>query len=159
MNPFWIKTEGVRIAIALRPRGRDWLSDDIGLLRREGVDVLVSALTPTENEELGLVDEGQYCQNDGVEFLSFSIEDRSVPSSSSEFNEFVDSVIDSLPKGKGVAVHCRAGIGRSSMIVAAALIRFGFPPDSAFRAIEESRGCPVPDTPEQRGWIERHSSV
>jgi predicted nuclease of predicted toxin-antitoxin system len=32
------------------------------------------------------------------------------------------------------------------------------PTESAFRSIEESRGCPVPDTHEQRRWVERHSS-
>jgi protein-tyrosine phosphatase len=159
MNPYWIKIEGVRLAIVPRPRGHDWLCDDISFLRRAGVDVIVSALTPTENEELGLVKESQCCQNSGMEFLSFPIEDRSVPSSSSEFNEVVDSVIDSLRKGRGVAVHCRAGIGRSSMIVASALIRNGLSAESAFRAIEESRGCPVPDTPEQKRWVERHSSL
>jgi len=44
------------------------------------------------------------------------------------------------------------------MIVASALIRIGLSTESAFRPIEESRGCPVPDTREQRQWIERHSS-
>ncbi len=142
-----------------RPRGQDWLPDDISFLQRAGVDVVVSALTLTENEELGLVEESRCCQNSGMEFLSFPIEDRSVPSSSSEFNELVDSVTDFLRKGKAVAVHCRAGIGRSSIIVASALIRNGLSAESAFRAIEESRGRPVPDTPEQRRWIERHSSL
>ena len=55
-----------------------------------------------------------------------------------------------MREGRAVAVHCRAGIGRSSMIVASALIRNGLSPESAFRAIEESRGCNVPDTPEQK---------
>jgi len=157
-NPYWIKIEGIRLAIVPRPRGQDWLPDDISLLRRAGVDVVVSALTPSENEELGLVEESQCCQDSGMKFLAFPIEDRSVPISHSEFSDLVDSVMDSLRKGKGVAVHCRAGIGRSSMIVASALIRNGLSAESAFRAIEESRGCSVPDTPEQRQWVEGHSS-
>jgi protein-tyrosine phosphatase len=158
MNPYWIKAEGIQLAIAPRPRGNDWLADDIKFLQRAGVDVLVSALTQTENEELGLVEENRCCEESGMEFLSFPIEDRSVPSSSTEFNEMVGSLTDFLRKGKSVAVHCRAGIGRSSMIVASALIRNGLSVESAFRAIEESRGCPVPDTPEQKEWVERHSS-
>jgi protein-tyrosine phosphatase len=93
-----------------------------------------------------------------VEFLSFPIEDRSVPSSFSEFKALVHSVAEYLRGGKAVAVHCRAGIGRSSMIVAAALIQNGFSVDAAFGAIEEARGCPVPDTSEQRQYVERHSS-
>ncbi len=158
VNPYWIKTEGVRLAIIPRPRGQDWLPDDIGLLQRAGIDVVVSALTAAENEELGLVEESLCCQSRGIEFLSFPIEDRSVPNSSAEFTELVNSVTDFLRKEKAVAVHCRAGIGRSSMIVASALIQIGLSTESAFRSIEESRGCPVPDTREQKQWVERHSS-
>ena len=158
MNPYWIKTEGVRLAIIPRPRGHDWLPDDIDLLQRAGIDVVVSALTAAENEELGLVEERQCCQSRGVGFLSFPIEDRSVPNSLAEFTELVNSVAGFLRKGKAVAVHCRAGIGRSSMIVASTLIHIGLSTESAFVSIEESRGCPVPDTHEQRRWVERHSS-
>ena len=60
MNPFWIKIEGVRLAIAPRPRGGDWLEDDVRLLQRAGVDVIVSALTPVEAEELGLLGRGSF---------------------------------------------------------------------------------------------------
>ena len=146
------------MAIIPRPRGHDWLPDDIAFLRRAGVDLVVSALTAVETEELGLLEESRCCRSSGLEFVSFPIEDRSVPASLSEFNDLLDSVMESLRKGKAVAVHCRAGIGRSSIIAAAALIRNGLSADAAFGAIEESRGCPVPDTPEQRQWMENFSS-
>ena len=160
MNPFWIRREGLRLAITPRPRGYDWLvdEDDIRLLKRAGVDVLVSALTPYETEDMGLLEESQCCQNYGLEFFSFPIEDRSVPASFSEFDGLLNSLTDRLCKGKAVGVHCRAGIGRSSMIVASALIRDGLSVDSAFRAIQDARGCSVPDTAEQRQWVERYSS-
>jgi len=158
MNPFWIRREGLRLAITPRPRGYDWLVDDIRLLKRAGVDVLVSALTPYETEDMGLLEESQCCQNYGLEFFSFPIEDRSVPASFSEFDGLLNSLTDRLCKGKAVGVHCRAGIGRSSMIVASALIRDGLSVDSAFRAIQDARGCSVPDTAEQRQWVERYSS-
>jgi protein-tyrosine phosphatase len=158
MNPFWIKIEGVRLAIAPRPRGGDWLADDVRLLQRAGVDVVVSALTSVEAEELGLLEEGHFCQSTGLEFLSFPIEDRSVPPSLNEFDGLLNSVADYLHKGKAVGVHCRAGIGRSAIIVASTLIRNGLSVDSAFTAIQEARGCSVPDTPEQRQWVERYSS-
>jgi hypothetical protein len=85
VDPYWIKTEEVRLAIIPRPRGQDWLPDDISLLWRAGIDIVVSALTAAENEELGLVEESRCCQSRGIEFLSFPIEDRSVPNSSAEF--------------------------------------------------------------------------
>ena len=122
------------------------------------MDVVVSALTPAEVEELGLLEEGHCCQSNGLEFLSFPIEDRSVPPSLDEFDGLLNSVTAYLRNGKAVGVHCRAGIGRSSMIVASTLIRNGLSVDSAFSAIQEARGCSVPDTPEQRKWVEGYSS-
>jgi len=118
----------------------------------------VSALTRAEAEDMGLLEESQCCQNYGLKFLSFPIEDRSVPASVSEFDRLLNSVTECLREGKAVAVHCRAGIGRSSIIVASVLIQNGLSVDSAFSAIRESRGCSVPDTPEQRQWVERYSS-
>ena len=159
MNPFWIKKEGIRLSITPRPRGEDWLEDDIRCLQRAGVDVLVSALTPAEAEELGLLEEDRFCQRNGLEFVSFPIEDRSVPPSFNEFDVLLNSVIAYLRDGKAVAVHCRAAIGRSSMIVASTLIRTGLSVDSAFSAIQEARGCSVPDTQEQRQWVEKYSSL
>jgi protein-tyrosine phosphatase len=158
MNPFWIRKEGLRLAITPRPRGYDWLVDDIRLLKRAGVDVLVSALTPYETEDMGLLEESQCCQNYGLEFLSFPIEDRSVPASFSEFVGLLNTLTDRLREGEAVGVHCRAGVGRSSMIVASALIRDGLSVDSAFHVIQDARGCSVPDTAEQRQWVERYSS-
>jgi protein-tyrosine phosphatase len=142
-----------------RPRGQDWLPDDIDLLRRSGIDVIVSALTPPETEELGLLEEAECCRTNGIQFISFPIEDRSVPSSSTSFSELLDSLKGSLAEGKAVGVHCRAGIGRSSLIAAALLIQNGVSPETAFLTIQEARGCPVPDTVEQRNWVERYRSA
>ncbi len=52
MNPYWINANGLRLAIVPRPRGWDWLADDIAALRSAGIDVLLSALTPAEIDEL-----------------------------------------------------------------------------------------------------------
>jgi hypothetical protein len=104
MNPYWIKKDGLRLGIILRPRGQDWLADDISALRRAGVDVVVSALTPAEIEEWGLLNESRCCEHNGLTFLSFPIVDRSVPASVSEFDELIDSVTEYLRKGKAVVV-------------------------------------------------------
>src|SRR5215467_12015677 len=73
-------------------------------------------------------------------------------------SELERSRTEYLRQGKAVGVHCRAGIGRSSMIAACALIRTGLSVELAFRMIEKARGCSVPDTPEQREWVERYST-
>ncbi len=156
MSLYWINQQGVRLGIMPRPRGNDWLGDDLSLLRQRGVDVVVSALTASETEELGLSVEAQECAQNDLLFVSFPIEDRSFPTNPAEFMLLVDQVVRHLRNGKSVMIHCRAGIGRSSLIAACVLVEFGLSLDDAFRAIEQTRGCPVPDTPEQREWVERY---
>lgn len=62
-----------------RPHGGDWLEDEIRSLRSQGVDVLVSLLTPDEMAALDLTDVAGTCHLLGIQFLSFPIDDRSVP--------------------------------------------------------------------------------
>jgi len=154
MNPYWIEVGSCRLAILPRPRGWDWLADDIAAARRSGVDVIVSALTETENEELGLAEESKCCSESKIEFLSFPIEDRSLPDSEGSLDAFVDLLDERVKEGKSIAVHCRAGIGRSSMLCACVLVRQGLSAESAFQRIQTPRGCAVPDTTEQRKWVE-----
>lgn len=55
MTPFWIETgTAMRLAIVPRPRGNDWLKDEVTQMKRAGVDVLVSMLQPDGATELGL---------------------------------------------------------------------------------------------------------
>lgn len=156
MSLYWIAVQNVKLAIVARPRGNDWLADDVRALRDAGIDVLVSALTLPEVDELGLKDEQDCCRRCGIEFLSFPIEDRSVPASPS-FDTFLRDVNERLTKGERVAVHCRAGIGRSAIIAACLLMRNGLSPEAAFAEIEKARGISVPDTPDQRRWVEEYS--
>src|SRR5258708_19979549 len=79
-NIYWISAaQPYRLAIVARPRGHDWLADEIEGLAREGIDTLVSMLTPEEATELGLMEEEGLCAEHGIKFLNFSIPDRSVP--------------------------------------------------------------------------------
>jgi len=154
MNPYWIDAGSCRLAILPRPRGWDWLPDDIAAARRDGVDLIVSALTEVENQELGLSEEAKCCKESTIEFLSFPIEDRSLPDSEGSLDAFIDSLDEKLKQGESIAIHCRAGIGRSSMLCACLLVRQGLSSESAFQKIQIARGCAVPDTAEQRKWAE-----
>lgn len=155
MNLDWIQAPGLQLAIVPRPRGGDWLLDDLRSLKAAGIDVLVSLLTQGESDELGLSEEAKGCKEVGIRFLVFPIEDRSVPASGSEFFGFTELADAELKKHRGVGIHCRAGIGRSSLLAASLLARHGHEPNAAFEAISQARGRPVPDTDEQRRWVER----
>lgn len=60
MNPrlYWIPGPWKgRPAITSRPRGNDWLGDEVQGWRAQGVDVVVSLLEPHEVTDLGLEQE------------------------------------------------------------------------------------------------------
>src|SRR4051812_29591248 len=146
---FWIEGVGrCRLAVMPRPRGGDWLEDEVRSLRASGVDVLVSLLTREEVEELDLADEAGCCAACGIEFLSFPITDRGVPASASGALGLVRRLAALLAGGKAVAIHCRQGVGRSALLAACVLASLGERPDSAFERIAGARGRPVPDTAE-----------
>jgi len=61
-----------------------------------------------------------------------------------------------LNRGNAVVVHCRQGVGRSSVIAALLLGREGFHLSTALEHIKNARGVRVPETAEQRRWLERY---
>jgi protein-tyrosine phosphatase len=152
----WIgKVPKGRLAVLPRPRGGDWLDDEVRSLRAGGVDVLVSLLTREEAAELNLLQEAACCAAVGIEFIAFPFADRGVPASVPDALGLVRRLENLLAGGKSVAVHCRQGVGRSALIVACVLASFGEKLDAAFERIAKARGCPVPDTAEQREWVRR----
>ena len=64
-----------------------------------------------------------------------------------------------LSAGKNVVVHCRQGIGRTGLIAACLLVSRGVSPGSAVDALSAARGIQVPETAEQRQWIDHYAAV
>lgn len=147
---YWIDSTHPRLAIMARPRAGDWLEDEIAHWRSAGIATVVSLLERHEIDELGLGDEPIFCATAGIRFLSLPIADRGLPSDSRAFDAFIQEISnDSAP----LAIHCRAGIGRSAIVAAALLVRRGLAPAVAIEQISLARGTRVPDTEAQRDWI------
>jgi protein-tyrosine phosphatase len=146
-----------RIAILPRPRGGDWLERDVAEWKREGLDVVASLLTADENRDLELNDEAGRTTNAGIEFVSFPIEDRGVPCDSEAFGELARNLAEKLSGGRNIGIHCRQGIGRSALLVAAVLLAEGIELDRALKLAATARGLAVPETSEQRLWIEEYA--
>jgi hypothetical protein len=128
---FWIKgNPPAPLAIVLRPRGDEWLEDELLGMRRGGIQTLVSLLEEDEAVLLGLADEAPIAEHVGLKFLSYPIPDTEIPSN----------------------------IGRATVTAACALIHLGWSPQAALAAIQAARGCMVPDTQEQEDWILRYKA-
>jgi protein-tyrosine phosphatase len=154
---FWIQGDpSPSLAIVLRPRGGDWLEDELHRMKRGGVTALISLLEEEEASELGLAGERESATAIGLSYLSYPIPDRRTPPDYTGFQQFVKGLTYLLQAGEHVGVHCRASIGRASITTACVLIQLGWSPERALAAIESARRCSVPDTPEQRDWILRY---
>jgi protein-tyrosine phosphatase len=116
--------------------------------------MVVCLLTPGEVDDLGLNEEATRCKEEGISLVSFPIVDRSVPRSREEAEKLLKNLEKALGAGNTVAVHCRQGLGRSALIAAGLLVLRGAKLEEALTRLSASRGCSVPETEEQRKWVE-----
>jgi protein-tyrosine phosphatase len=126
----------------------------MGKLRGLGVDVLVSTLTQSEEAELELLDESSAARTSGLNYITFPIMDRNVPDAL-QFRSLVYDLHTALHEQLNVAIHCRMGIGRSSLVAAGVLMLEGLRGPEAWATVADARGLPVPDTEFQRSWLQQ----
>ena len=153
---YWIDEEKVgnkQLGTMARPRGNDWLEDEIKSLKHGNVDVLISLLDSSEEFELGLSDEEELCNKWNIKFISFPIKDVNVPKNDNEFIRLVSKLSTQIKMNTRVVVHCRMGIGRASLLAAGIMIKLGIKGEEVFDKISQYRKLKVPDTDEQKNWI------
>jgi protein-tyrosine phosphatase len=156
MDLYFIETPAPgRLATARRPRSGSALPREMARLREQGVDVLASLLSPGEVSVLRLDAERDLAADADIEFLSFPIEDHGVPASDVAVTRFSTALAQRIADGKSVVVHCRAGIGRSSLMAAVTLLRLepGLTAQGAAQRISRARGLDVPETSAQKKWL------
>jgi len=157
---YWLdETWPGKLALAARPRGGEWLEDDLDAWKHEDVDAVLSLLTSDEERALELVSEPLEARRMGLRFVSFPIADRDVPQSEAELVKALEEASRLLVQGKNLVVHCRQGVGRSGLVAACLLVRKGMSPGAAVDKVSVARGVAVPETPEQREWIDHFAGA
>jgi len=141
------------LSIMAAPPGGAGLAAALAALRRDGVEVLVSLLPPEQAGALQLAAEPAAAVDAGLEFHALPIPDFGVPDRAAAEAPLA-ALAGALAAGRHVAVHCWGGVGRSSLVAAALLVRTGVAPAAAWARIAAVRGVPVPETDAQRTWID-----
>jgi protein-tyrosine phosphatase len=150
---YWINQfAGGNLAIMAAPRLGELFEDTILGWKDEGVDVMVSLLEEAELPNLTDA-EASLCEEVGIEFISFPVRDKTVPDADGAFAAIARTLADRVAGGQAVAIHCRAGIGRSTTLAACVLILLGVEGDIALDMIAAARGLEVPETEAQRQWV------
>jgi protein-tyrosine phosphatase len=152
---YWIHQfdNGAQLGIMPRPRGDDWLEEEIVKLKKQNIGVWVSLMEPHEASELGLRNQASLCHRHNLEFINFPIVDRGIPEKGNKVDQLINQLSLKILGGETVVIHCRMGIGRSSIIAASILLQYGFKTEQILQKITSARGLKVPDTEQQVQWL------
>jgi hypothetical protein len=133
--------------LLLLPRPEGPAEANVDRLAAAGIAALVSLLPVAEARSLGLDigTLGRVCTGLGIRFEHAPLPDFAVPDAAFERDW------RGLAEGRGVAFHCRAGLGRSGTMAARLLIELGLRPEEAIARIRAARPGAI-ETAEQ----ERH---
>ena len=96
-------------------------SNDLQIIKKQKVKIVVSLLPDKEKNKLGLDD--LIWSKEEVEYIQFPIGDFSVPPKKkfNELKKLISFIKENLMLSKHVLIHCNGGKGRSGMIAALVL--------------------------------------
>jgi ADP-ribosyl-[dinitrogen reductase] hydrolase len=123
-------------------------------LARAGVAALVSLVPKPEAVELGLDLEAlaTACTERGIRWAHAALVDFGVPDAAFEgvWERLGRELRDLLGEARGVALHCRAGLGRSGTIAARLLIELGLDPAEAVARVRAARPGAIETVAQER---------
>lgn len=120
------------------------LDADLAALRASGASVLVSLLEDAELERLGITRLVERAREAGLETRRFPVPDHSAPGDLQATAAVVRTIVRDLARGRTVVVHCRAGVGRSGIVVACCLVAAGSEPRRALASVRRAREGAAP---------------
>jgi len=105
------------LSIMAKPASGEHIDLEFRNIADQGINTIVSLLEAGESEEVGLQDEEILATKNGMAFHSFPIKDFGFPASKDQFKLFSKSLFKAASGGENIVIHCRAGIGRSGLLV------------------------------------------
>jgi ADP-ribosyl-[dinitrogen reductase] hydrolase len=117
------------------------MRDELRRIIAAGVTMLVTLLSDAELKQLGAAGLGAACRELQLDWAQCPIADYAAPGEEFEHAWAKAGLIvqQRLDRGDRVAIHCRAGIGRSGTIAARVLIERGVAPATALARVRAAR--------------------
>ena len=138
-----------QLATIAHPRGDGWEPEQLSALADTGVTVLVSALTTTEQQRLGLGETAAEAAKLGVDFVPFPIGEGAVPrDEAAKVVGLAARLAAHVRAGRFVVTQCFGGIGRSTLLACTTLVLLGIAPSEALRRVTGGSEMPI-----TRDWL------
>ncbi len=141
------------LSVMAMPHCGEFADAQFAAMAGAGISKVVCLLEQTESAQLGLHDEALQCEKTGLRFQRYPVTDMQLPTDRADFVAFVRAVHAEISSGQHIAVHCRAGIGRTGMLATGILVCHGATPLQAIEQISTARGEKIPDTEQQKAFI------
>jgi len=138
-----------QLATIAHPRADAWPVEQFGALARAGVNVVVSALTLTEQQRLGIGDTATVAAAYGLDFVSFPVPDGGVPRDEAvQVVALAGRLAGQVRAGRFVVTQCFGGIGRSTLLASTTLVLLGIAPGEALSRVTGGSDLPI-----TRDWL------
>jgi protein-tyrosine phosphatase len=113
--------------------------EDIRLWKKEGIK---AAVVLAESHEImrywtSIEKYFEVLRDEGIEYLHSPIKDFHAPSLE-QLKEITGWIDEKVKKNESVLIHCHAGIGRTSTVIAAYLVKKGYNVTEAMRKVKKS---------------------
>ncbi|MEM7386489.1 MAG: protein tyrosine phosphatase, partial [Verrucomicrobiota bacterium] len=92
------------LAVMAKPVSGEWIEDEFRGIADQGIHQIVSLLEPREAYEVGLQNEEELAEANGMSFASFPIPDRGLPTSVQEFARFTKDLYHQIAGGASTVV-------------------------------------------------------
>ncbi len=135
------------------------LAQDLARLRHDyGTHLLITLLEDEEMTYLQIGDLLQAVPAYGMKSRWFPIPDFGTPASMTGLITLVQEILAALEGGRTTVVHCRAGLGRTGLVVASSLVALGYSPEDAFAQVRMARPGSV-ETLEQEAYVHQFAAT
>ncbi len=161
-NSYWVVPDRLLAGEYPAASSDDATQERLQLLLAAGIDCFIDLTEPGERDPYQFLLPGPDSPQAMVH-IRRPIRDHGLPETPAQMEEILDKLDSALAEGRSVYLHCRAGVGRTNLVVGCWLASGGLTGEAAlerlnelWRASARSQSWPsVPETAAQREYV-RH---
>lgn len=144
-------------------KGRVWSRDlgaDLKALRDWGAEAIICLVEPQELIAMGVPDYADAVQEHALTLFHLPVTDMSTPGPAFDeaWTRHASELESLLSRPSRLAIHCAAGLGRTGMISATLLVRYGSAADDAITEVRRVRPGAI-ETSAQEKYVLRASNA